>query len=107
VKGAVAVAATAIAAHTFSNSAAPWEAVLFQASLGGFNALAALVDREFLERLGRRLFRREYWFLTRLGTSLRATTGGWDRVQQIWNVSSEHEEWFSRRFDDVAKLRYS
>jgi len=28
-------------------------------------------------------------------------------VQQIWNVSSEHEERFSRRFNDIAKLRYS
>jgi hypothetical protein len=107
-KRAVAVAVpAAIAAHTLPNSGAPWEAILFQASASGISVLADLVDREFLEKLGRRLFRREYWFLTRLGSSLRATTGGWDRVQQIWNVSNEHEEYFLRRFGDIAKLRYT
>jgi hypothetical protein len=106
-KGAVAVAASAaIAAHTLPNSAAPWEAILFQASAGGFNALAALVDREFLDKLGRRLFRQEYWFLTRLGSSLRAATGGWDRLQKIWKIDGDNEEWFQRRFEEISKLRY-
>jgi hypothetical protein len=80
--------------------------VLFLASAAGIAALADLVDREFLERLERRLFRREYWFLTRLGSSLRAATGGWDRVQQIWAVEDRHQEFFSRRFAEIARLRY-
>jgi hypothetical protein len=98
--------AAALAGLSLPNSAAPWEAVLFLASAAGIAALADLVDREFLERLERRLFRREYWFLTRLGSSLRAATGGWDRVQQIWAVEDRHQEFFSRRFAEIARLRY-
>jgi hypothetical protein len=61
---------------------------------------------DFFNRLGHRLFRREYWFLSELGRSLRAASNGWNRIHTIWGVDDDRQEYFSRRFAQIAKLRY-
>jgi hypothetical protein len=107
-KSAPAAIGSAIGSIALPHSGAPWEAALF---LGGglaaaYPILREMVDDAFFAKLRSRLFRPEYWFMTKLGVSMRAMTNSWSRIQDIWLLPPGDQDYFVRRFEQIAQVRY-